>query len=117
MALDATHRGVPLNGQAPGEGDACWNGLNIVEVEPLTKGPTHWKERLPEPLRTLPDSLWPTAYEVQGDVLTVKLEGAAREHGQAVAAAMLDQLPSVRIVCADEGVKGDFRVRDLVPLA
>ena len=117
VALDATHRGVPLNEHAPGEGDACWNGLNIVEVQPLTKGPTHWKERLPEPLKDLPDSLWPTAYEVQGDVLTVKLEGAAREHGQAVANAMLDQLPSVRIVCADEGVKGDFRVRDLVPLA
>ena len=48
--------------------------LEHVEVEPLTKGPTHWKERLPEPLRTLPDSLWPTAYEIQGDVLTVKLE-------------------------------------------
>ena len=57
VALDATHRGVPLNEHAPGEGDACWNGLNIVEVEPLTKGPTHWKERLPEPLKDLPDSL------------------------------------------------------------
>ena len=110
-------RAIPLNESAPGEDHACWNGLRLVEVEPLTKGPTHWKERLPENLRELPDHIWPTAYEIQGDVLMVKLEGAAMEHKEAVGKAMLDQLSSVRLVCADNGVVGDFRVRSLEPLA
>ena len=77
VAMVDGFRAIPLNESAPGEGHACWNGFRLVEVEPLTKGPTHWKERLPETLRELPDHIWPTAYELQGDVLMVKLEGAA----------------------------------------
>ena len=111
------YRAIPLNESAPGEGHACWNGFRLIDVEPLVKGPTHWKERLPETLRELPDHIWPTAYEIQGDVLMVKLEGAAMEHKEAVGKAMLDQLSSVRLVCADDGVMGDFRVRSLEPLA
>ena len=29
---------------------------------------------------------------------------------------MLERMPNVRIVCADNGVKGEFRVRDLEPI-
>ena len=117
VALVNGNRAIPLNETAPSEGHACWNGLSLVDVEPLTKGPTHWKERLPEALQGLPDNTWPTAYEIQGDVLMVKLETAAMEHKVAVGKAMLDQLSSVRVVCADNGVMGDFRVRALEPLA
>ena len=117
LALNSGRRGIPLNEDAPEPGDPCWEGWPVVDVEPLTKGPTHWKERLPPALQQLPDDTWPSAYEIQGDVLMVKLEEAALAHKEAVGQAMLDQLSSVRLVCADKGVRGDFRVRELEPLA
>ena len=47
----------------------------------------------------------------------MKLEEEVRPHASVMAKAMMEQMPSVRIVCADEGVHGDFRVRDLRPIA
>ena len=117
LPLDEAHRGVPLNDEAPAEDDPCWEGLSHIDAPPRENGPKHWKERLPAELQTLPDSFWPSSYEIQGDVLLVKLEEEVLPHAQAMARAMIEQMPSVRIVCADEGVHGDFRVRDLRPIA
>ena len=47
----------------------------------------------------------------------VKVEGDTLPHEQAMAQAMLSHFPNIRLVCADEGVDGDFRVRQLRPLA
>ena len=116
VRLEGNYRGIPLAEHAPTEADVCWNGHSHIEVEGKGKGPMHWTERLPEALQELPAGTWPTAYEIQGDVLIVKLEGPASDHGESIAQAMLEQLPNIRLICADEGVKGNFRVRDLNPL-
>jgi len=116
-ALDEERRGVPLLPHAPSEEDPVWEGHVHVEHQPPNPSPVHWTDRLPAQLRTLPSSIWPSAYEIQGDVLMVKVEGSAEEHQLAMAKAMLEQLPNVRLVCADNGVSGDFRVRDLRVLA
>lgn len=116
VEVDERHRGLPLNEAAPAEGDDCWEGFLHVEIEPRTRGPTHWTHHLPAPLQALPESTWPSSYETQGDVLIFKLDEASEPHAHAIAEAMLKQMPNVRIVCADAGVKGDFRVRDLTPL-
>lgn len=117
LQLDEGMRGIPLLDEAPDNGDERWQGHNIVHREPKQQGPSHWTDRLPDPLQALPDDIWPSAYEIQGDVLMVKLEANVIEHQQAIAEAMLAQLPNVRIVCADNGVAGDFRVRELTPIA
>jgi tRNA G37 N-methylase Trm5 len=116
VALDDDQRALPLNPHAPDERDAVWEGHAHVVVEPTVKGPQRWQDRLPEELRQLPDDLWPSAYELQGDVLMVKVEPAVHPYESAMASAMLEQLPNVRLVCADEGVEGEFRVRQLRPL-
>jgi len=115
--LSDEHRGLPLNNTAPSNDHAVWEGLDVVALEPVASAPSHWTDRLPEPLRNLPPSTWPSAYELQGDVLMVKLEAEAEPHADEVARAMLAQLPNVRLVCADDGVIGDFRVRSLRPIA
>ena len=115
--LSETERGIPLNDVAPDDGDPCWEGLCSVDIEPNSRGPMHWRERLPARLQELPESIWPSAYETQGDVLMLKLEDEAAPHAEAIAHAMLEQMPNVRVVCADAGVTGDFRVRDLQPIA
>ena len=113
VVVDEHHRGLPLTDDAPAESDACWEGFPHVEVEPRNRGPTHWTEHLPEHLQTLPESTWPNSYEIMGDILILKLEEKAEPHAQAIAEAMLTQIPPLRLVCADDGVMGDFRVRDL----
>ena len=115
--LSETERGIPLNALAPEDGDSFWEGFGTVDVEPNARGPVHWRERLPPSLQELPESIWPSAYETQGDVLMLKLEDEATPHAEAIAHAMLEHLPNVRVVCADAGVQGDFRVRDLQPIA
>ena len=113
VEVDDAHRGLPLNETAPPEDDACWEGFPHVDMEPKTRGPQHWREHLPDALQSLPESTWPGSYETQGDVLIVKLEEEAQPYAEAIATAMLTQMPNLRMVCADGGVKGDFRVRDL----
>ena len=113
VVVDEHHRGLPLTDDAPAESDACWEGFPHVDLEPKQRGPTHWTEHLPESLRSLPESTWPNSYEIMGDILILKLEEKAEPHAQAIAEAMLAQISHLRLVCADDGVKGDFRVRDL----
>ena len=116
VALEDSFRAIPLRSDAPDEANPCWKGLTHVEVDAKGKGPVHWTERLPERLQALPPETWPAAYEIQGDVLIVKLEDNTAIYGPAIASAMLEQLPNIRLVCADEGVEGDFRVRKLAVL-
>ena len=113
VALDEHVRAVPLNETAPHADNECWEGHPHVDVTPNEQGPQNWRQHLPPALQSLPDSLWPRAYELQGDVLLVKLEDDVLPYAQAVATAMLEHMPNVRLVCADEGVHGDFRVRNL----
>jgi tRNA (guanine37-N1)-methyltransferase len=117
IVLSDTHRGIPLTEHAPGAGDACWEGMACVDAEPNTRGPMHWREHLPAALQSLPESTWPSSFETQGDVLMLKIEDEAKPHAKAIAEAMLTHMDNVRIVCEDAGVTGDFRVRDLRPIA
>lgn len=115
-AVEEGFRAVPLLPSAPLETDAVWNGLVHIELEAVISKPTHWTEHLPIQLQALPSETWPSSYELQGDVLMVKVEPAAQPYAAEMAKAMLAQLPNVRLVCADDGVKGEFRVRDLHPI-
>ena len=113
VEVDGRHRGLPLHDDAPSEQDPFWEGFPHVDLEPKNRGPTHWTEHLPDHLQSLPESTWPNSYEIMGDILILKLDEKAQPHAQAIAEAMLTQIPPLRLVCADDGVMGDFRVRDL----
>ena len=116
LSLEDGLKGIPLSDDAPSIKDKHWAGNTIFSAEGIKKGPEHWSEHLSaNVLEEIGDEL-PNSYEVQGDILIVKLEQEVRKYGKAIAEAMLKQLPSVRLVCADNGVIGKFRVRDLQPL-
>lgn len=108
---------IPLNDSAPEESDEIWGENPHIELVIKPKGPTHWLEHLDQELVKANQGEWPRAYEIQGDVLIVKIEDTIWEYGEMIADAMLTQLPSIRLVCADLGVQGEFRVRNLHPLA
>ena len=116
-SLTGGNKAIPLNQTAPPEGDAAWAGNALVDLAAKEKTPSHWTEHLDPSLLKSHKGDLPKAYETQGDVLIVKIEENVWHLAEMIADAMLTQLPSIRLVCADLGVQGDFRVRNLEPLA
>lgn len=102
-------RGIPLNENAPD----FFEGFDIVEMEVLTSGPNHWTERLESDLFESYKEFWPMSHDQIGDVIIVKIPKEISRFSQEISSAMLNQHSSARMVCADNGVKGEFRVRDL----
>ena len=102
-------RGIPLNGNAPD----FFEGFEIVEMEAITSGPNHWTEILDSDLFESVKEFWPMSHDQIGDVIIVKIPKEISQFSQEIASAILNQHSSARIVCADNGVKGEFRVRDL----
>ncbi len=116
-SLTDGNKAIPLNQTAPLEGDAAWAGNALVDLAAKEKTPSHWTEHLDATLLKSHKDDLPKAYETQGDVLIVKIEESVWHLAEMIADAMLTQLPSIRLICADLGVQGDFRVRNLEPLA
>ena len=106
------YTGIPLNGNAPHQIDE----LDIIELEPLTSGPKHWSERIVEEIPADLQELLPMSHDQIGDVIIVKIPDVLKPYSKTIGEAMIAQHPSARIACADNGVKGNFRVRDLIVL-
>ena len=105
--------GIPLSEGAPSKIDE----LEMIELEPLTSGPKHWTERISEDIPVALRELLPMSHDQIGDVIIVKIPDELEPYSKSIGEAMIAQHPSARIVCADNGVKGNFRVRDLTVLA
>ena len=104
---------IPLNGNAPAETLAVWEGHSMIEIEASDKKPRHYWEHIPTEIRESFDDEFPQAFEIQGDLLLVKIPEGMAEIENQIAHAMLQQFPSIRVVCHDDGVEGEFRVRNL----
>ena len=116
LSLDDGMKAIPLNKTAPEEIDSIWQNLSLIELPREDKSAKHWTDLLDRELYDSLEEHWPRAYEIIGDVLIVKLEEEVYSHRKAIAEAMLEQIPNVRIICADNGVEGEFRVRSLSPI-
>ncbi len=116
LSLDDGMKAIPLNKTAPEENDPFWQNLPLIELPREAKSAKHWTDLLDRELYDSLEDHWPRAYEIIGDVLIVKLEEEVYSHNKTIAEAMLEQIPNVRIICADNGVTGEFRVRNLSPI-
>lgn len=85
------------------------------DFEEAFKPISHYSEvvDIPDELR----SLLPTSLDVIGDIALVRLPDELREHGSAIGEAILKVYKNVRCIFADEGVQGEFRIRNLTHLA
>ena len=104
---------IPLNDDAPAETDSAWKNYPIVELVASKKKARHYWEHIPIETREAFGDEFPQAFEAQGDILLVKIPEEMSEIEDEIAQAMLEQFPSIRVVCHDEGVEGEFRVRNL----
>jgi len=107
-----THRGIPLSALAPNKIE----GLEQIEIERENPRPKHWLELIPLDIRQTFEDFWPMSHDELGDILILKIPEEINHLEQMVADAILTLNPSIRLVCADEGVKGEYRVRDLRPI-
>ncbi len=117
LTLEEGLKGIPIIDSAPNDGDEFWQGNSTFIAQGLTRGPEHWSDRLSKEILNQITHLLPKSHEIQGDILIVKLDDEIMEFSQQIAQAMLEQFPSIRLVCADKGVVGNFRVRNLLPIA
>ena len=107
---------IPLANSAPSRNDAVWQNHPVLEREPTEKRTQHWTAHLEPSLQQEYAEEFPQSFEILGDVLLVKIPETMQTVATEIADAMLKQYPNVRIVCHDEGVTGDFRVRNLNPI-
>lgn len=84
----------------------------LAEFEPVEEEPRHYAERLAH-LPPAAQALLPSAFDVIGHVLIVKVPDELRAHEHDIAKALLETTPRIRTVAHDEGVTGEFRVRSL----
>tara|TARA_B100000459_G_C8588637_1_gene206716 strand:+ start:785 stop:1876 length:1092 start_codon:yes stop_codon:yes gene_type:complete len=104
---------IPLSDLAPVESDKIWEGNLFVEIEPTEKKPRFYWEHIASETRDAFNDEFPHGFEIQGDVLLVKIPSEMVGVESEIATAMMAQFPSVRVVCHDEGVEGEFRIRNL----
>ena len=116
LTLDDGTKAIPLNGLAVISTDEFWQNLAHVEIVRKQASVKHWTDLLDRELYESFKDYWPRAYEIIGDILIVKLEPEIYDFSEDIAKAMLERIPNVRLVCADNGVSGEFRVRNLLPI-
>ncbi len=59
---------------------------------------------------------WPSNHEFVGDLMIVRIEDAVAEYTDSIARAKLGAHPHIRLLLADDGVEGEFRIRQLRPI-
>ena len=112
---------LPLSEEAPTPLPAPFEGILEVDAEQPPLFPRRWLERLPEwvpeDIIQANEGFWPNAQEPLGDLLLFKLEKEIHQYAQEIALAKLAHHRGVRAAFWDKGVEGEFRVRNLEPLA
>ena len=106
-------RAIALNDSAPFEIEH----LEIIDLEAIRGAPKHWTQRLDSTLYNSHEPNWPMSHDQIGDVIIVKIASSVNQFSKEIGNALLEQHTNARVVCADKGVKGEFRVRDLTVIA
>lgn len=114
---------VPLNSHAPKNLPPPLDRYPIIDIEgkpSQNKRPT-WQSALEALVGTEIvneyESIWPASHEFIGDMMLLKLEEEIRVYEEQIVKSKMESHPHVRLVLEDRGVKGEFRVRDLRPMA
>jgi tRNA G37 N-methylase Trm5 len=118
---DGDFRLLYLGDNAPAQLPDILGSFEEVEADQPPRLPQRWIEHLPdyldESIITLHQGIWPNAQEPLGEILVFKIERGIEQYSQAVALAKISHHKTVRAVFRDHGVTGEFRIRDLEPLA
>ena len=59
---------------------------------------------------------WPSNHEFIGDLMIVRIDEEVSKYTDSIARAKLGAHPHIRLLLADDGVEGEFRIRQLRPI-
>ncbi|MCQ2071165.1 MAG: class I SAM-dependent methyltransferase family protein [archaeon] len=94
-----------------------YQGYDAMEAElrPQEHGNTDYRDHvdIPEELK----ALLPMSHDVVGDIAITKLEDELLPYRHGIGEALMKVSPNIRAVFLDDGVKGEYRVRDLERIA
>ena len=120
---DGKHRLIPLSEQAPQILPDSLDGYQVVIVDGVPYGDEsadwweHLRELVGEENISLHGESWPSNHEFIGDMMIVRIEDGVSPFRSEIAYSKMTAHPRVRILMEDRGVQGEFRIRDLVPIA
>ena len=99
---------IPVKGDVKGYDTVIW------DFEEKEKRPKYQEiADVPEELR----ELLPTSFDIIGDVVIIKIPDELSDYRSNIGEAVMQALPSARVVAMDRGVKGEYRTRDLEIMA
>ena len=119
---DGKSRLIPLDIDAP---SVLPNELSNYSIElhrgvPDERAETNWISLLAKEIdQKIIDSkseAWPANHEFIGDMIIVKIDDSVAEYTDSIARAKLGVHPHIRLILADDGVQGEFRIRELRPI-
>ena len=112
---------VPVDDDAPPQLGDEFAHFEEVEAEQPEVEPHKWidhlKVILPEDTIEEFGEIWGNSQEIMGDLLVFRIEREVDQFKQEVAIAKLMHAKKARLALCDHGVEGEFRVRQLEPLA
>ncbi|MDP7043446.1 MAG: hypothetical protein QF807_05460 [Candidatus Thalassarchaeaceae archaeon] len=112
---------VPISLDAPESLGLNFSDYDEVEAEQPEVEPHKWIDHLedilqPEILDEFKD-YWGNSQEIMGDLLVFRMEREVFQFKQEIAIAKLKHAKKARLALCDNGVGGEFRIRQLEPLA
>lgn len=118
---DGLSRLIPLDVGAPLElPKALHYPIAMYEGVPDEKIETDWLALLAQEVSEATiehmGDAWPSNHEFVGDMMIVRIDDQVSQFTDSIARAKLGAHPHIRLLLADEGVEGEFRIRQLKPI-
>ena len=119
---DGTARLIPLDPRAPLEMLEPLAKFDVISYEgkPYERDNSDWWVHLSALIggKTVEThrEAWPSSHEFFGDMMIVRIDDEVAEYVSEIAQAKLQAHPHIRLVLSDDGVAGEFRIRELSPL-
>ena len=119
---DGTARLIPLDPGTPVEMPEPLVKFDVIshEGKPYERDDSDWWAHLSaligeETVETHREA-WPSSHEFFGDMMIVRIDDEVAEYVSEIAQAKLQSHPHIRLVLSDDGVAGEFRIRELSPI-
>ena len=119
---DGTARLIPLDPRAPLEMLEPLAKFDVIshEGKPNERDNSDWWAHLSaligEKAVEMHREAWPSSHEFFGDMMIVRIDDEVAGYVSEIAQAKLQAHPHIRLVLSDDGVVGEFRIRELSPI-
>lgn len=111
---------IPLNETAFSIPSSPFDDAFIIDIDPLLwKNRESWQSRFTELVGdgVLDEIITTKSHEILGDLLIQRYDELNEPYLDAFIQSKMEAHPRIRLMLLDHGVKGEFRIRDLQPIA